>query len=348
MKHIGANSLLAACLLASTASAADTTQTAAIASAGRPAAMSSWETTIRQEAPAMEGCFRSTFPDMGWQAVRCMAPSPSVPLPPTASRGDGHITTAHSDSVFGAGNGADYAARTGKPTRSAIGSFPSVSGVTTGVVDYSLQINTDTVSDPTTCTQFGYSSCQAWQQFIYATDYDGKIGNGRSPVVFIENWLYPGTASEFQSIGCPSGWKALPKITAGYRDSNLTSAPLVPLSQIGSMTLSASATAGGVDTVTLSVNGQAYSLSQNASTLNINRVWRQSEFNVFGNDDNSPLVSFNRGSRVTVKVAVNDGTTKAPVCLGDAGTTFEQNNLTLGSCTASGGASPNITFTQSN
>ncbi|UXA51141.1 hypothetical protein M0D44_11760 [Xanthomonas prunicola] len=348
MRHIRGQLLLAACIIASTASAAYAGQTAASESAGRTAAIGSWETTIRQEAPAMEGCFRSTFPNMGWQAVRCMPSSKRVPLPSTANRGDGRTTTAHTDSTFVVGNGNDYAARTSRLTRSAIGSFPSVSGVTTGVVDYSLQINTDAISNPTTCPQFGYSSCQTWEQFIYDTDYDGDSSNGRTPAVFIENWFYAGSASEYQSIGCPSGWSAYAEQNACYRDSNMVSAPLVPVSKIGSMKLSGSATAGGVDTVTLSVDGQAYSVSQSASTLNINKIWRQSEFNIFGHNSDNPVVSFNRGSRVTVDVAVNDGTTNVPTCLGNAGTTFEQNNLTLGSCTASGGSSPRIAFTQSN
>ncbi len=122
----------------------------------------------------------------------------------------------------------------------------------------------------------------------------------------------------------------------------------MPVSKIGSIQLSGSATAGSVDTVMFSINGQAYSVSQNAKTLNINKIGRQSEFNIFGNGIDNPVVSFNRGSSVTVNVAVNDGTTNAPTCLGNAGTTSEQNNLTLGSCTASGGSSPRISFTQSN
>ncbi|KAB7763200.1 hypothetical protein [Xanthomonas maliensis] len=348
MRHIAVKSLLAACIIAATANAAETGQTAATASAGRTAAISSWEATIRQEAPAMEGCFRSSFPNMGWQATRCMAPSKRTPSPATVNRGESRSTTAHTDSTFVVGNGNDYAARTSRLTRSAIGSFPSVSGVTTGVVDYSLQINTDSISNPTTCAQFGYSSCETWEQFIYDTDYDGDSSNGRTPAVFIEYWFYADSSSEYTSKGCPSGWNTYADQNACWRDGNLASAPLVPLSKIGSMKLSGSAKAGGVDTVTLSVDGQAYSVSDSASTLNINKIWRQSEFNIFGHNGDDPLVSFNRGSRVTVNVAVNDGTTNAPTCLGNAGTTFERNNLTLGSCTASGGTSPAITFTQSN
>ncbi|WP_057655100.1 hypothetical protein, partial [Xanthomonas axonopodis] len=248
------------------------------------------------------------------------------------------------------GNGVDYAARTGSRTRSAVGSFPAVNGVTTGVEDYSLQINTNLDKNFVTCVQFGYTSCATWQQFIYSTDSDADPSNGRTPIAFIQNWFYAGSAAEFKAKGCPGGWNHYSDsdYNACYTNSYAVEVPLVPVSKIGSIQLSGSATAGSVDTVMFSINGQAYSVSQNAKTLNINKIWRQSEFNIFGNGIDNPVVSFNRGSSVTVNVAVNDGTTNAPTCLGNAGTTSEQNNLTLGSCTASGGSSPRISFTQSN
>ncbi|MBV6796050.1 hypothetical protein KWH42_22345 [Xanthomonas campestris pv. daturae] len=103
-----------------------------------------------------------------------------------------------------------------------------------------------------------------------------------------------------------------------------------------------------MDTVSFSMNGRAYRVSQRASTVDINKIWRLTEFNIFGNGARTQTVSFNRGSHVTVNVAVNDGTTNAPTCLGNAGQTFEQNNLTRGSCSVFGGASPGISFPQSN
>ncbi|WP_162301152.1 hypothetical protein, partial [Xanthomonas prunicola] len=316
MNNFGSKSVLVACIIGSAASAAAATQSAAINAAGRAEAMSSWEATIRQQTPSMEGCFRSAFPNMGWQATRCAPPPTLVSVPPAATNGNAR-TTARTDGAFTVGNGTDYAARTGSLTRSAVGSFPSVSGVTTGVADYSMQINTDIASNPTTCSQFGYSSCKTWEQFIYSTDSDGDASNGRTPIVFIQDWFFAGTTAQYNSVGCPSGWNAYPAQNACYRNSNAVSAPLVPVSSIGSIKLTGSATAGGVDTVSFSVNGQAYSVNQPASTLNINKIWRQSEFNIFGNGSDNPVVSFNRGSRVTVNVAVNDGTTNAPTCLGN-------------------------------
>ncbi|AZR37116.1 hypothetical protein [Xanthomonas vasicola] len=349
MEKLGSKYVLGACIIGSVFSAAAATQSAGIDAAGRVAAMSAWEATLRQDAPAMEGCFRSSFPNNGWQAVRCAPPPKVVSRPPAiAHRKDGSIT-ARTEGTMTVGNGVDYAARTGSRTRSAVGSFPAVNGVTTGVEDYSLQINTNRDKNSVTCVQFGYTSCETWQQFIYATDDDGDPSNGRTPVAFIQDWFFADSTAEYKAKGCPGGWHDYPEQDACYTNSYGVEAPLVPVSKIDSIQLSGSATAGSVDTVMFSINGQAYSVSQNAHTLNINKIWRLSEFNIFGNGSDAPLVSFNSGSQVTVKVAVDDGTRRSPTCLGpNAGQTFEQNNLTLGSCTASGGASPAITFTQSN
>jgi len=45
---------------------------------------------------------------------------------------------------------------------------------------------------------------------------------------------------------------------------------------------------------------------------------------------------------------VSDGSTATPTCASNAGSTGESNNLTLGKCTATGGTSPSIQFTESN
>ena len=56
---------------------------------------------------------------------------------------------------------------------------------------------------------------------------------------------------------------------------------------------------------------------------------------------------FNTGSSVTVKIALTDGSTAAPVCSGDTGTTTETNNLKVGACTAASGTPPSVSFTES-
>lgn len=353
LKKYGQKYLVGACMLAVVASSAPLASAVAaeqsfnIAAAAQAQAMASWHETLKQQAPSIEGCFTASYPSAAWRAERCEAPPSFVSVPPETN-GNGLTTTARSESVFTVGNGNDFAARTTNLTRSAVGTFPTVTGVTTGTADYSLQINTNISSNPTTCTQFGYSSCQTWEQFIYSTDSDGDSSNGRTPVAFIQDWFFAGSQSQYNAVGCPSGWFDYPDQLACYRNSNAVSVPLVAVSNIGTIRLTGSATSGGVDTVTFSVNGTAHSVSQTATTLNINRIWKQSEFNIFGNGSDNPVVSFNHGSHVTVNLAVNDGSTNAPTCLGNAGTTFEQNNLSLGTCTATGGTTPHISFVESN
>jgi len=70
---------------------------------------------------------------------------------------------------------------------------------------------------------------------------------------------------------------------------------------------------------------------------------------VVGNAGGSSA-NFNKGASLTVKVALTDGSTTAPTCLSPSsydGTTGETNNLTLKSCTGTGGATPYIEFVES-
>jgi len=81
--------------------------------------------------------------------------------------------------------------------------------------------------------------------------------------------------------------------------------------------------------------------------LGIASVWSRADVNVSG-DAGGAEADFNTGSSITVKIAAVDGTTARPTGVSNAGTTGETNNLNLGGCTASGGSSPSIQFTQSN
>ena len=75
--------------------------------------------------------------------------------------------------------------------------------------------------------------------------------------------------------------------------------------------------------------------------------WNQSEFNIIG-DGGGSQANFNAGSHLTVMIAVDNGTSATPTCAVNAGTTGETNNLNLGACSGTGGASPFIQFTESN
>jgi hypothetical protein len=176
-----------------------------------------------------------------------------------------------------------------------------------------------------------------WQQFIYSPDYQT---NGQA-AVFMQYWLIGWGSSR-----CPSGW-----MSAGggdcFRNSSIAVAPDVPITSLAKLTLSGTVVAGGNDTVVFNNGTTAYSITGKDSVVDISAVWRQSEFNVVGNAGGS-RATFNSGSHVTVRIALTDGSTTAPTCVANAGSTGETNNLTLGSCTTAGGTNPSVQFPESN
>jgi hypothetical protein len=316
---------------------------AALAASGpiQRLAQEAWREDIARIATPSEGCFHAAYPSIVWQKVACSnLPARAHPV-------------AHYY-VFGApenaGNGNDYTLQTGTHLiTSAVGTFPSVTGVTSeksvgvaeygdggilGPNEYSVQLNTQFTSTTSACA--GHSGCTVWQQWVYATDYEVD-GEG---AIFMQNWLI-----DYGSSRCPSGFASDGEGDC-YGNSNIALPPDIPPADLASLKLSATATAGGNDTAVVTYDGDAYSTSQKDSTLYIAQVWNTSEFNVVG-DAGGSEAEFNSGTSISVNLAATDGSTAAPSCVADSGTTGESNNLNLGSCTASGGSTPSIQFTES-
>ena len=88
---------------------------------------------------------------------------------------------------------------------------------------------------------------------------------------------------------------------------------------------------GGNDTLVFTTPTRAYSTTGKDSVTYLATAWKQAEFNIIG-DGGGSKATFNTGSSITVKVAVTHGSTAAPTCASNAGTTGETNNLTLRSC----------------
>jgi hypothetical protein len=250
------------------------------------------------------------------------------------------------------GDGNDYAivAPGANLITQTVGSFPSVIGVTSessvgvpafggggilGPNEYSLQINTN-FSTTTACSG-GAAGCAVWQQFIYAPD---QLTSG-SAGVFIQYWLIGYGAS---GASCPSGFFTYG--TDCFKNSASASVPDVPITDLGNIKLTATAAAGGNDTVTFTNGTTAYSVSASDSVLKIATVWNQSEFNIVGNAGGSEAV-FNIGSVITVNVAAQYGSTTTPSCVPGSGTTGETNNLNLLRCSSTGGTTPSIQFIES-
>jgi hypothetical protein len=331
-----------------------------VAAQAQKEALNSWHESIKHLAPPTDGCFHTTFPSTVWTRVACG----SAPRYRSALRWKAvHTEKGTMLRPETAGNGTDYAAQTAGITISAEGSFPSVSDVTsekgvnvpfggsesdgiTGKNQYTLQLNTDINSSSTACSNFGYESCQVWEQFVYSTNNNGSPVE---PQVFIQNWVFP-SESDYENVGCPSGWQ---DASGGGQyacvvNSNATNVPAVAATKLGSLSLSGVVSANGNDTVTFTDGSEAYSASQSDSTNDLAYWWSQSEFNVVGNAGGSEA-QFNKGASLTVDVAANDGSGSAPTCIGPSGggTTGETNNLNLGNCSSTGGSTPAIQFTES-
>jgi hypothetical protein len=247
------------------------------------------------------------------------------------------------------GNTLDYVAQAAGLISETLGTFPSVTGVTSeksvgvaafggggilGPNEYTLQINTNPTGTTAACA--GISGCTVWQQFVYATDAAGA-GNA---AVFIQYWLL-----NWGSTPCPSGFSAFQSDCV--INSSAVTAPDMAITSLGSLSLTAAAVASGNDTITFNNGTTAYTVTAPDSQLDIAQVWNQSEFNIFGDAGGSEAV-FNTGSSVLVNLALTDGSNAAPTCVADDGSTGETNNLTLGPCSTAGGSTPSIQFDEGN
>jgi hypothetical protein len=305
-------------------------------------AKASWQHDIAKIATPEAGCFHARYPSVVWEPVACHQLHPRVhPVPPR------QIVFGQPQTV---GNGNDYTLNTTSNISQAVGSFPTYSGVTSeqsvgvasygdggilGSNEYSLQMNTSFNTTTAACNG-GDSSCVVWQQFIYATDYDVD-GEGS---VFMQDWLIG-----WGNGACPNGLQSDGEGDC-YGNSNSTQLADISPTGLGSVTLTGTATTGGNDTTVVTYDGDAYSTSQSDSTLDIASVWNQVEYNIVG-DAGGSEAEFNSGVNIGVNIAVDDGSSSAPSCEADTGTTGESNNLNLGSCSTSSGSSPSIGFTES-
>lgn len=322
-----------------------------------------WRDTMHQISAPGEGCFHASYPSTQWEAVEC-APAPGYrsALPQPANRDLSREQTV--------GNAYDYVAQTpsGSLFSLVAGSFPTVTGVTSeqsvgvpafgdggilGTNEYTLQVNTNFFHSAACST---YKNCLAWQQYVLSTNTPVSLTSDEltgDTEVFIEYWLIDYGSSRRSK--CPSGFINGGADAEGPGVDCVQNTPAalvatgqIPITDLASLKLSGSAISGGTDSATATFGTTAYTATVKDSYTDIASGWSQAEFNVFGNAGGSEAV-FNSGVSLTAKVAVTDKSTTAPTCVSpskDDGTTGETNNLTLGSCTATGGSSPYIQFTE--
>jgi hypothetical protein len=272
------------------------------------AAQARWRDTIVRSPPSKAGCFHVSYPNTTWETVDC-GPAPTRLYRPR----HGAIPR---ETV---GDDTDYVAQSSGTISQSVGSFPSATG-TAGVTSYSLQLNSNDMSGSAACGSV--SGCKSWQQFVYAAG---------EQIAFIQSWLI--------GIGtCPTGGSWIVNGNDCYMNSTTVSVPLIASDQLTQVQMSGTAAAGN-DSMVFTNGGDAYSASTPDSTTNLSTGWSAAEFNIFG-DGNSSAVTFQPGASISVNVSITGG---SPTCQSGAGTTGETNNLTLGSCTVSGGA---IQFTE--
>jgi len=285
-----------------------------------------WQSTIIKTPVPKEGCFTASYPVAAWKPVACTV-APKIPFVPRS--GGGHKRGIG----LTVGDGNDYSAVVNGLISTTVGTFPLTTGLKTETGDgqansYSLQINSQFFASPTCSGASDPASCLGWEQFVYFPGYG----------VFMQYWLINYVNK------CPKGW-----YTYGsdcYTNSAGVSAPSEPIKKLKTLKLSGNAVANGIDTLTFSTKTKAYSTTGKDSVMDLAAYWNASEWNIFGPGGGSEAV-FNKGTTLTVNIALTDSLTTAPTCQADDGTTGETNNLTLGTCTTSGGDTPSAQFTES-
>ncbi len=286
------------------------------------AAHLAWRETIAHTPTPTEGCFAAAYPATTWHKVACKTAPAKPYLPARGRRG------------YTVGNGNDYSAVVGSIITSAVGSFPTVTGLKseTGyggqANTYSLQLNSEFFNTAVCNGGSTASSCQGWEQFVYSN----------SSGAFMQYWLINYGSS------CPSGgWMAYEG--SCYRNSAEVSVPAQAATQLGNLKISASAVVNGTDTLVMTTASEAYTTTGKDSVVQLGKSWNAAEYNVVG-DGGGSAAKFNSGTSITVQIALKDGATAAPNCESDDGTTGETNNLTLGSCSVASGSTPTVKFTE--
>jgi hypothetical protein len=289
-------------------------------------AQEAWREAIAHTSVPAPGCFEASYPSTEWNKVECVE-APNIPFRPRTGPGSQTV-----------GNGDDYAAEVSSGLISqTIGSFARVTGVTTetgiyGTNSYSLQLNSNFMNTAACDGAAIPADCLDWLQDVYSSDFTAG---------FMQYWLINWNTT------CPGGWNSYGGDC--YTNSAAVTIPQEPISELKTIKISGSAVAGGLDTLVMTVGTNAYSATGDDSVVYLATAWTESEFNIVG-DGRGSEADFNTGSSIMVKVTVNNGTSNAPTCAADSGTTGETNNLNLGSCAGRRffGDKPYIEFTESN
>ena len=279
-----------------------------------PQNLKDWSSGMRQVPLPKQGCFTSSYPNTTWQEVPCTTAPARPYLPVRGPRSQGQQT---------AGANNDALAAVGSHISTTVGSFDSVTGVTseTGTDPnnnqpdtpniFSLQLNSNFFSTSTCSGATNPANCLGWEQFVYSST---------DAVAYIQYWLV-----DYGST-CPANWTSFQGDC--YTNSNAVSTSTVTIANLINLSVVAEATAS-TDMMIFSNGSTLYALQASDSVVNLAQGWQQSEFNIFG-DGNGTEANFNNGSALVVRISVDYGSPSAPSCV-NGGTTAETNNLSFAS-----------------
>jgi len=338
---------LAGCSGSSSLSPSQSIPAAPAAREGAARTTDVWHSSLMRQPLPSAGCFKASYPSLTWEHIACSTPPHLLyPLPRGARR-------AHATNI---GDGNDYTAQTSSVISEAVGSFPTVTGVTSvtstpnpsfgndcecGKDSYTLQLNSSFFSSAA-CN--GESNCDGWEQFVYENPTGSSKGS-----LFIQDWLIP--ANLTGSIKCPrgAGWESADGGCVQNSPSSV-SIPNQTITNLSKLSVTGEASSSG-DSVYLTVGTTVYGLKniQKGSITDLYSNWKGAEFNVVGNAGGS-VADFNSGSTITVSLQTDTGNTTAPTCEADSGTTGESANLSFVAAPASPTklTYPSILFTESN
>jgi hypothetical protein len=307
-----------------------------------------WHLSMAQIPLPKKGCFQAQYPNKEWREVTCV-PTPNYPLLPAPPR--------HGPRPLVVGNNNDVSPQTPSGFIStAIGSFDSVSGVTTesGPVGnagsslsntYTLQMNTNFFSSNSVCKNAADpSACQGWQQFVFEN-------NTASPAVhkaYIQYWLIQ------YNTTCPTGqsWNQISLYGGIYcwKNNSLGAVlvPSQPISNLGNLSLTGTVSSTA-DQVSVFDGTTAYARAGDNAVAAASG-WNVAEFNIFGDGGNSSgggTATFAGTPTLTTRTRIIYGGRDAPTCTAN-GYTAEMNNLSFGpTAPAASQPGPAIAFIES-
>jgi hypothetical protein len=205
---------------------------------------------------------------------------------------------------------------------------------------YTVQLNSDLYPLAPCGTN---ARCTGWEQLVYHT----PKAQTKIALLYIQVWRIKIGETGLQCPPSSSGWVSA--FGDCVHNSPFLAAPQIPIGQLTKVSLTLSAAPTG-DSAFLTYGTKVYGMKDlQADFMDLSEHWTGAEFNVFGWCCSTQAV-FNHGSKLTARLEVDDGSTAAPACNVNAGTTGETNSLSFVAAPTKPQALtyPSILFTESN